>query len=458
MRAVWRTLADHRDLRFLLGAGVVSLTGDWILGIGLAYQIYVITGSTLASALVLLAAYVPQILLGSVAGVFVDRWNRKRTMVGANLLLALGLVPLLLVDSTSRVWIVYVVVAWEGVVESFFSPAEQAMIPNVVSDDRLVAANALNGQNRDVARLVGSALGGLLAAAGGLTAVTVVDIGSFLFAAVLVSLLQTSGQAPTSMPAGVEAVPAVPTGAVEQLAEFGQPVETYLTGSTPSAADRSPERVALARFHELRGEWADGLRRAGTDRVLRLLLLFALITSTGEGIMGTLFAPFVRDVLHGSSAAFGVVAAVQAIGGIGGGLVAASIGHRVSAALLFGWGAVAFGLVDLLMFLYPLGWVAVWPAAVCMVVVGLPGALTIAGFMTLFQRSTEDSYRGRVFGAIGVAQGVAAVIGTVAAGFLGQTVGIVPIIALQGGGYVIAGIVMLLGLRGHVAAGQAAPA
>jgi MFS family permease len=180
---------------------------------------------------------------------------------------------------------------------------------------------------------------------------------------------------------------------------------------------------------------------------VRSLTIFVLVTSTGEGIMSTLFAPFVRHVLHGSSQAYGVVAAVQAVGGIIGGLLAAAIGQRVSAERMLGYGAVAFGAVDLAIFLYPLGYVAVWPAAVGMVIVGVPGALTIAGAMTLFQRNTDDSVRGRVFGALGAVEGVAILAGTIGAGFLGQAVGIIPILAIQGGSYVVAGLAMAVVLR-----------
>ena len=126
----------------------------------------------------------------------------------------------------------------------------------------------------------------------------------------------------------------------------------------------------------------------------------------GEGVMGTLFAPFVSDVLNGSSREFGFIASVQAIGGIAGGVVAASLGQRVSPAAMFGFGALLFGFIDLVMFLYPLVWVAIWPAAVCMILVGVPGAVTMTGYNTLLQRGTIDAYRGRVFGALGVVQGV----------------------------------------------------
>jgi hypothetical protein len=77
----------------------------------------------------------------------------------------------------------------------------------------------------------------------------------------------------------------------------------------------------------------------------------------------------------------------------------------------------------------------------------------MAGAMTLIQRDTAGSHRGRVFGALGAVEGVAIVAGTVAAGFLGQAVGIIPVLAVQGGGYVAAGLLVVVALR-HEAPGR----
>ena len=173
-------------------------------------------------------------------------------------------------------------------------------------------------------------------------------------------------------------------------------------------------------------------------------MIFALVTSVGEGIMSTLFTPFVEHVLHGTPQDLGLIVAAQAVGGIAGGMVAAAAGHRIRAARLLGLGAVLFGLMDLAIFLYPLGYVAVWPAIVGMIIVGLPGALTLAGLITLFQSSSEDSYRGRVFGALSALEGISVLAGTLGAGYLSRVVGIVPVLAIQGGGYVVAGLVMLV--------------
>lgn len=412
MRALWRLLTQYRDLRLVVGAGLISLTGDYVLAVGIAFYVYDLTGSTLAAAGTMLSLYVPSILLSSLAGVFVDRWNRKVTMVVSNLLLAGGLLPLLLVHDPGQVWIVYAVTTWEGSVELFFGPAEQAMLPRLVRDSDLTTANALNGQIGDIARLVGSAVGGVVVATGGVTALALADAATFVLSAALIARIRTSGR--------VE-VPATSNGA------------QHLGGTS--------------RLRTVGHDWVAGLRLGLSQPVLRVVLAFTFVAMVGEGIMGTLFVPFVRDVLDGTGRDYGLVVSVQAIGGVAGGLVAASLGQRMSAVRMFGIGAVLFGFVDLVMFLYPLVYVRIWPAVVCMIVVGVPGAVLMAGYTTLLQRNSTDAYRGRVFGALGAVRGVAILSGTLTAGFLGESVGIIPIISFQGVGYLLAGIIVLIALR-----------
>src|SRR3954447_26142659 len=412
-KAPARLLRRTPDLSLLLSAGLVSMTGDWILGTGLAYAVYALTGSTLASAAALLSAFVPQVVLGSVAGVFVDRWDRKRTMVATNVLLALGLLPLLLVSGADQIWVVYAVLAVQSCIEVFFTPAEQAFLPRVVADEDLVVANGLNGQARNLARLVGSGLGGVLAAAGGVRAIAVADAITFALAALLVVRIATPGRAVTDGP------------------------------------EEGPEQLVRGRVATRVEEWRDGFRTTAANRVVRTLVIMLLITSTGEGIMGTLFAPYVRHVLHGSGEVYGVISGVQAIGGLVGGVMVATMADRWSPVTMVWLGSILFGLVDLAIFLYPLVWVNPWPAATGMVLVGLPGAVVVAGTMTLFQRNTTDDHRGRVFSLITLAEAVSVVVGSTLAGFLGGPSGIIPILALQGAGYVVAGLLALslLGVR-----------
>ncbi|HET7049738.1 MAG TPA: MFS transporter [Solirubrobacteraceae bacterium] len=402
-----RDALAQRGVRLLLGAGLISLSGDWVLRVGLAYYVYALTGSTVASAVMLLASFIPQIALSSLAGVFVDRWDPKRTMVVTNLALAGGLLPLLLVRHPRDVWLVYIVMAGEGAVQQFFTPAEQKMLPLVTNPPHRPTVNALYGQNRDASRLLGAALGGGLVAAGGLVPVVIADVASFLIAAAFCSVLP--------------------------VASAGRRV--LLTPAIVSSVG--------GRIRELREEWADGLRLSTRESVLRALLIFLAIVSVGEGVMGTLFAPFVRSVLHGTGADFGWINAAQAAGGIGGGLLAASLGSRLDPVAALPHSAIAFGAVDLILFLYPLVWPVVWPAAMLIAGAGVAGAFMLTAAMTLMQEHTADRYRGRVFGALGAVEGVAIVAGTLTAGVLAHVLGIVAVLSVQGAGYVVAGILAL---------------
>jgi Na+/melibiose symporter-like transporter len=406
-QTVREVLRSNRDLRLLLAAGLVTMTGDWMLSVGLVYTVYDVTGSTLASAGALVAAFVPQVLTGLVAGVFVDRWSRARTMVVGNLLMAAGITPLLLVHGADDVWIVYAVLAANAVLDVFVATADSAMLPLVVPDEGRMTANALNGQVGHIARLVGGATGGVLAAAGGLGAVVLADTATFLLAALLVQLIRT------------------PTKPLREPTD-------------------DPAAGAVGAVRRVLVEWREGASTVRRSRVLTVLLAFSLITAVGEGIMGTLFTPYVKDILEGDAATLGTINSAQAVGGILGGFVAAAAGRRWTARALFGWGAVVFGLIDLAIFVYPVLYVAAWPAVLGMALVGFPGAVCIAARTTLLQDHSTDDQRGRIFALIFGVTALSLTVGAVTAGFLGESIGIIEVLALQGGGYVVAGLMVLV--------------
>src|ERR1700675_1141910 len=102
----------QRNYALLWFGGFVSNLGAFVLFVGLPYEIYRLTGSTLAAAGMVLSFPVPHILLGSGGRVFVNRWDRRRLMVTVNLLQAVSLLPLLLVSSLG-LWVIYAVLLVE---------------------------------------------------------------------------------------------------------------------------------------------------------------------------------------------------------------------------------------------------------------------------------------------------------------------------------------------------------
>ena len=118
----------QRDYWLLWFGGFISQLGDFVLFVGLPFEIYRLTGSTLATAGMLLAFLVPNILFGSVAGVYVDRWDRRRLMIAVNLVQAVVLLPLLLVGQLG-LWVIYAVLVVESSVSQLFHPARVALMP-----------------------------------------------------------------------------------------------------------------------------------------------------------------------------------------------------------------------------------------------------------------------------------------------------------------------------------------
>ncbi len=406
----------RRNFALLWSGGLVSMTGDWMLLVALPIYVYEATGSALATGAMFAAGLLPNVLFGSVAGVFVDRWDRKRTMVVANLLLAVSVLPLLVVPGTGWLWVVYAVAFVQSCFGVFNEPAENSLLPRLVERDRLVAANSLNALNNNAARLVGPALAGLVVGWFGLVGVVIVDAVSFFVAALLVSLISV-------------------WGGPERIAGRSAATADEISAGTASLA-------AVWR------EWLEGLKLVTRGRVILTLFVVGAVTGLGEGVFAALFPPFVRVALDGGALELGWLMSAQAVGGLAGGVVVGSLAGRLSPASLLGLGALLLGLVDLAIFLYPSFVGGIAPGLALFVLVGVPATGALTGLQTLLQTSTEDGHRGRVFGALGTTQAMLMLSGALLGGALGDTVGVVPVLVVQGLAYVGAGLLVLVLLRG----------
>ena len=397
----------HRDFALAWTGGLVSMLGGWALWIALPLHVYQLSGSALATSGVIAVLVAPGILLGSVAGVFVDRWNRKTTLVVGNLVLAAATLPLLVVDDESRLWVVYPIVFLLEVIEQFTGPAENAFLPRLVREDELVAANSLNALNNSLARLGGPALGGVLYAATGLTGVVLANSVSFLVAAVCLAAIGASGAVAAS-------------------------------GEIASAAMRRWHRV----WHELR----EGLGVVRQSRPVGVVFGVSAITALGEGIFAVMFAVWVQDVLEGGVPELGLLQTSQAVGGLIGGAVGVYAGRLLVPERLFGVALLAFGIFDLALFNFPLVLDGIWIGCALMILVGIPGVSSQAARATILQTHVEDAYRGRVFGSLSTSASLLMFVGTLVAGATGGLLGPIALLNLQGGAYVAAGVFVLLAL------------
>ncbi|HCI78140.1 MAG TPA: hypothetical protein DHW02_00445, partial [Ktedonobacter sp.] len=153
MLAVFR----QRNFSLLWIGNFISMMGDWMLLVALPFYVFQRTGSALATGATFIVEVIPTLLLGSVAGVFVDRWSRKRTLVVTNVLSAVMLLLLLFVQTRGGLWLVYMVAFAESLIDCFASPAYSALVPLLVKEEQLPTANSANKLGVELTRLLGPA-------------------------------------------------------------------------------------------------------------------------------------------------------------------------------------------------------------------------------------------------------------------------------------------------------------
>jgi MFS family permease len=407
VKAGW-ALLRRRDFGLLWAGGLISETGDWFLLVGLPIWVLQLTGSSLVTATVFLVGLLPGLVVGPLAGVLVDRWDRRRTLVAVSLAQAAFLLPLLAVDGRGDLWIIYAVMAVEASLGQLNDPARNALVPSLVEEGDLVGANALIGLNSNLARLAGSPLGGVLVEVAGLPGLVIGDAASFLLGAALIALV----------------------GSPRRVA-----VDPAVSSPIPGPAPVPAARQGVA------GEWLDGLRVTLGNRELRWGLVVNGLAAVAQGIFTVLFVVFVTRELGGDGADVGLLRGVQAIGGLLGGVLVVGMARRLRAGRLLGTSLLVFALIDLAIWNGPLLTTAIWLYLGLFVAAGIPGIGVLTGLTALVQEHTGDAYLGRVFATyLGSFNGLMAV-GMLLAGLLGDTVGVVTVLNGQAALYLLAGVV-----------------
>jgi MFS family permease len=188
---ILRPLAG-RDFRLLFSGETISLLGDQFHFVALAWLVLQLTGSGLAVGTVLMVAGIPRAIFILIGGAFADRASPRSVMLISNALRAafVGVLAILVLSGSADLWQLYVLAAVFGIVDAFFWPALSAMVPMLVVEDRLPAANALMQGSQQLTGLLGPALAGLLVAAVGTGLAFGIDAASFGVAALALVLIR----------------------------------------------------------------------------------------------------------------------------------------------------------------------------------------------------------------------------------------------------------------------------
>jgi MFS family permease len=179
----------HRDFRRIWVGMTVSLVGDGAFLVAMAWEVYSLSNAVTALSTVGIAMTVPTIVLLLVGGVVTDRFDRRRVMLAADLVrgLAVGMLAVLALGGGLQVWQIVALSALYGCGTAFFGPAFDAIVPQVLPEEELSQANALDQLVRPIAfRLIGPAVGGWLVASVGPGSAFALDAASFVASAVAV--------------------------------------------------------------------------------------------------------------------------------------------------------------------------------------------------------------------------------------------------------------------------------
>jgi hypothetical protein len=171
------------NFRRLWLGNVVSLFGDWFNTIALYALVTELTGSPFALGAVFISKLLPWALASPLAGVIVDRFDRRKLMIWSDIIRAGVVLGFLVVDSPSQVWLVYFLTASQVVVGSVFQPAKSASVPNITSPRELLTANALSSATWSIMLALGAALGGFAVEWLGVDAVFILDSITYLVSA-----------------------------------------------------------------------------------------------------------------------------------------------------------------------------------------------------------------------------------------------------------------------------------
>jgi len=364
-----RELLRIRDARVYLAGQVCSLFGDSALLLMLAIWVKELTGSSGHAGLVFFA-FAAGTLLGPLSGAVVDRVRRRSLLIVANLLTALTVLPLLAVHGHHDVWIIYAVAFLYGVANVLIGAGQSALLFVLLPKERLVDANGFLQTVREGLRLVAPLVGAGLFSAFGAGVVVLLDVATFVAAAMALTALR-------------------------------------LREPRPDPADRAVE----SRLSEL----AAGARHIGAQRELRRMVTAMGIALLAIGLCESVLFEVVARGLHRPPAFLGVLLAVQGVGAIAGGLSAPAVVRRLGETTLTAAGLASLAAGCALMALGAEIGEPVIYAGIVAFGFGLPWV--IVGLYTLLQRRTPMELQGRAFAAVELLTGLPQTL-SIAAGAL----------------------------------------
>ncbi len=408
-KVAYRQILANRSFLALWVGQTISFVGDYFYWLAVPIMVERLTGSALMVGLSVITTALPMLFLGPVAGVFIDRMDRKRMMIGADILRALLVLPCLLVRTPDQVWIYYVVGFLMSCVSRFFFPAQNAVLPLIVKGKGdLLAANGLMQMVQTMGLIAGPALAGFTIGLWGEQIAFIADSASFLASAA-----------------------AIATMTVPRTTQGNQ------------AASDMRHRAEGKQMAAVWAEMREGVAYLFGNRTMVGILVCMAVVQLGLGAINVLWVPYLQRTFGVGAEGLGIVDMAQGAGMVVSGLGLGFIASRLSRRLTTGWALIAIGLFLAGMGVAPgFGWVIGLSFAVGLALVPGQSALT-----TMMQLAVPDLKRGRVGSAMNAMTMAAGLLSMGVASVFSEAVGLRTMYAIAGLITLSAGVVGLRVLK-----------
>ena len=348
-------LRTNRNYRLVWSGAVASFFGDWFNTIALYVIVQELTGSPLALGAVFITKMLPFAVGSPLAGLLSDRFNRRRLMIATDLIRSVVVLGFLLINRSSELPWLYVLISVQVVLSAVFITARVASIPNITSPEQLAVANALSAATWSVILAIGAALGGFVTDLLGTDAVFVLDSFTYLISAGFIWK--------TRIPQYTDAPP---------------------SGASAGASIR-------AAFADIAAGWRHMIERPS---IARIAFAKAVWSVGGGGLVFMLALLGERLFPDAPALGIGVLYCLRGVGtGVGPIVARRFFPDERRWPTLIGTSILACGAVYLLVGALPWGW---WWIALLIGIAHAPSGVNWVFSSVLLQRRTEDRFRGRV--------------------------------------------------------------
>ena len=389
----------NRNFTFLaVGQGISNL-GDFVYSTTLLIWVFSFTHSAAAVSGVVFAQYVPIFLLGPFAGVFVDRWNRRQTMIAADLVRTLIALLPLLVPLFLRLPSIYISVFLISALSRFFMPAKSGVLQVIVASEQQSQAASISQTAFALSFVIGPAIAAPLYAFTGPIVALLLNAASYLISALCLFGLHASREA----------------------------LHPYLYRR---------EEQAQVGMRAIVGDLTEGFRFVARTRVLLVVIFMAVIAMLGSGALNALDIVFATRNLHVTTQLYGTLVAACGVGTLVGAILAGFLSKWVKPQYILTGGVFLLGL-GIVVYAFQTQYLI---ALILSLVMCIPQGGIDVGFGPLLINTTPQQLIGRTMSVIETSMYGASLISIGVAGYAGQFVPVNIIFAVCGGLLALGGL------------------